>query len=262
MPRIQTERQALRPSPQSLRAIDDSVSELAPADPSLLVWHRRYAENQRLRLAVDLDMVAERVPRTDRVIEFGSVPLILTAALTRGGYRLTGCDLAPERYADPIARLGLEVVKCDIETERLPFPDASFDAALFNELFEHLRIDPIRTMSEVLRVLRPGGALLLSTPNLRSLGGIRNFVIGNQAYSCSGGVYEQYRKVAELGHMGHVREYTAREVVEFLEAVGFRVHTLIYRGRYHSLLARTAIRLVPALSPFVSYVAVRPEPGP
>jgi SAM-dependent methyltransferase len=50
------------------------------------------------------------------------------------------------------------------EGERLPFEDGSFDGVLLNEVLEHVR-DDAATLREVHRVLRPGGALALFSPN-------------------------------------------------------------------------------------------------
>ncbi|MBX3169828.1 MAG: methyltransferase domain-containing protein [Candidatus Eremiobacteraeota bacterium] len=46
----------------------------------------------------------------------------------------------------------------------LPFPDASFDVVFATEVIEHV-LDPQRWLREVMRVLKPGGRLQLSTPN-------------------------------------------------------------------------------------------------
>lgn len=51
---------------------------------------------------------------------------------------------------------------------RLPFPDATADTVLSTELMEHLP-DPRAFLSEVARVLRPGGAFILSVPFLEPL---------------------------------------------------------------------------------------------
>jgi SAM-dependent methyltransferase len=146
-----------------------------------------------------------------------------------------------------------------VETEAVPFDSRSFDIVLFNEIFEHLRIDPIFTMREVQRVLVPGGRLLLSTPNLRSFRGLRNLVVRNQGHAASGGVYDQYEKRETLGHMGHVREYTTREVAEFLARVGFLVERMVFRGGHGRGVVGLAERLAPSLRPFFTVVARKPH---
>lgn len=245
-------------SAASLSAVDKSVGKVYPDEPGLTDWHARYAANHRSRLAHDLDIVRAVVPRSSRILECGSVPLILTTALKTLDYDVIGCDLAPERYQSAAAANGVRVVKCNIETEPLPFSDNEFDAVLFNELFEHLRINPIFTLSEVVRILRPGGQLLLSTPNLRSIGGLRNLLLRNKSFSCTADVYEQYEKLEKLGHMGHVREYTTREVSDFLSNIGLEKPSLIFRGEYSSRVDRTLIKVFPSLSPFVTYLAAKP----
>ena len=84
----------------------------------------------------------------------------MTAALTALEYRVSGLDIKPERFARAIATLGLDVARCDVETEVVPFEAETFDALLFNELFEHLRIDPVFTLGEAHRVLKPGGTFM------------------------------------------------------------------------------------------------------
>ena len=103
----------------------------------------------------------------------------------------------------------------------------------------------------------PGGRLLLSTPNLRSFRGIRNLILRHEGHAVSGGIFRQYEKLETLGHMGHVREYTTREVADFLTRVGFRVETVIYRGGHGRGVVGLAERLAPALRPFFTLIATR-----
>jgi len=253
-----------RPLPRSDSAllIKQCAGALAPDASSLSAWHEEYSGNHATRLAYDIDILRDFAPSGSTVLEIGSIPLIFTLAVSRSGYAVTGCDLAPERYSDSIASLGLNVSKCNTEVEPLPFEDASFDVVIFNEIFEHLRINPIFTLGEVLRVLKPGATLMLSSPNLRSLDGVLNFLLWNQAYSCCGDIYAEYQKLEKIGHMGHVREYTTTEVIGFLEKVGFRITDVIFRGKFYSTPKRAITRFFPNLRPFVSYVARRPAALP
>ena len=64
----------------------------------------------------------------------------MTGALAAQGFEVRAIDVKPERFAKAISDLGLEVTRCDVETEAVPFDSDTFDTILFNELFEHLRI--------------------------------------------------------------------------------------------------------------------------
>jgi len=57
-----------------------------------------------------------------------------------------------------------EVRQADLNTSPLPYPDSSFDAALLNDIIEHV-VNPLALLSECNRVLRQGGTLIVSTPN-------------------------------------------------------------------------------------------------
>ena len=242
-----------------LERIDQVREHISPDDPGLREWYDTYARGHRERLAHDLRMVDGLASDGARILEYGAIPLLMTAALELTGYEVSAVDLAPERFGSSIADLGLDVRKVDVEHEMLPFPDDTFVVVLMNELFEHLRIDPIFTLREAQRVLAPGGTLLLSTPNLRSLRGVRNLLLYNQAYASSAGVYQQYEKLERLGHMGHVREYTTREVVEFLERIGFVAERLVFRGGHGRGVVGLLERVFPSWRPM--FTAVVRVPG-
>jgi len=245
------------PSPDELSAVAHVAGRII-APPSMSDWYENYARNHVRRLAHDLAIIRACCAADGKLVEFGSIPPILIGALAKQGFAVTGVDVDPSRFADSLDRLGVEVRRCDIERERLPFGDGSFDCATFNELLEHLRLDPIFTTREVFRVLKPGGKLLLSTPNLRSMVGLRNLLLKNRGAWCSGGIYDEYEKLTMLGHMGHVREYTTREVGEFLIRVGFGVERIIYRGDAAGWKEQLVTRALPGLKRFFTCVATKP----
>ena len=261
---VMTEAEPWRVPEQSLELLGRVADRIQPDDPTLVEWVGRYRREHLVRLAADLAIIERHIQPDARLLEYGAAPLLLTAAISTLDYRVSALDLEPDRFSGAIARLGLDVRRCDIETESVPFADGTFDAVLFNELFEHLRINPIFTMREVRRVLKPGGSLLLSTPNLRSLRGIRNLLVHSRGASGSTDLYQQYEKLATLGHMGHVREYTAKEIAEFLDRIGFQVDRVVFRGGHGAGLVGGVERLLPSLRPFFTIIAttrleVRPE---
>ena len=246
------------PSDESQKIVAEWAQKIASIPSDMSSWLDNYLANHQQRIAFDFDITTKYMPPGSKILELGSVPPLLTASLSSSDYDVTGVDIAPERLQELFNTLNLNVLKCNIEQDTLPAEDASFDAVIMNEVFEHLRIDLIFSLSEICRVLKPGGKLFLSTPNLRSLRGIYNFLFRNQCYSCQVGIYAQYSKLRDLGHMGHVREYTTQEVIDFLRKIGFEPSTIIYRGNDHSKIARMVSSVKPSLRPFFSCVAEKP----
>ncbi|MGZ8630593.1 MAG: class I SAM-dependent methyltransferase [Actinomycetota bacterium] len=73
--------------------------------------------------------------------------------------RFAGADLDPGVLDNPLLT---DAAIADLSA--LPYPDAAFDVVISKYVFEHL-IEPIAVMRELRRVLKPGGHLLIQTPN-------------------------------------------------------------------------------------------------
>ena len=104
-----------------------------------------------------------RGQRPDRVLDVGCGEGQLTAALADAGFPVVGIDVAEEPLRRARARhpaLDLRVVPVE---GPWPLGDASFDLVWAGETIEHVA-DTAGWLSEVRRVLRSGGSLLLSTP--------------------------------------------------------------------------------------------------
>lgn len=254
----------------ALRLIDECASQVAGDDEVINDWTVNYARHHRYRLSDDLALIARTVDPSQRILEFGSSPPIMTLALKRSGYDVVGLDLAPERFARTIAAHGLDVRRVNFETEPVPVDKASFDAVLFNEVFEHLRIDLIGTLRGVRRVMRVGGTLMLSTPNMRSVRGLWTLLTRRTTCHIGSDLFGEWDKIRRFGHMGHVREYTAAEVARFLEQVGFEIRRVEYRDygppvrkslsvRLQSVMEKTACVLMPSLRPLFSIIATKTD---
>jgi SAM-dependent methyltransferase len=94
-----------------------------------------------------------------------SIGLFLDLARERG-WRGTGIEFAPRALAYARDRYGLEVL--DVPLEEAGFEPESFDAVGLLSVLEHTN-EPRRMLSDVARVLRPGGAVYIVVPNVESL---------------------------------------------------------------------------------------------
>ncbi len=143
----------------------------------------------------------------------------------------------------------------EIGEAALPFESNSFDLVLMAEVLEHV-VKPDRALDEVRRVLRPRGYLVLSTPNLACLPNRVLLALGIQPLFSE--VSEERvmgRRLAVFGQggqpVGHLRLYTKRALLEFLDSRGFR--TVALRGAaFHAdgllSLAERAIARLPGLA--------------
>jgi len=243
-----------RPGEASLAAITSAAASVQADREDIRDWFSVYVNTHLHRLAFDLDEIHRCFRTNDRILELGSTPPVLTVALFGQGYRIEGIDIAPERFGETIKRHGLMIHRCNLEQEPLPLADASFDGIICNEIFEHLRGDLIVIFEDILRVLKPGGRLILTTPNIRSVEGMLRFLFTGRSISCGGGIYDEYSKIRTLGHMGHVREYTVKEVREFLSRLDYEIETVVHRGRY-SGWRQIITRFFPRMHPFMQFVA-------
>jgi ubiquinone/menaquinone biosynthesis C-methylase UbiE len=137
-----------------------------------LEWRRKYDADGPLayRIAAFDAQVRSQVPPKARVLDLGCGTGHLAFHLTGGGYDVTACDIAERmleeaRGAFPAAKVDWRLLAT--HWTRLPFEDASFDGIVSSSVFEYLE-NPRLVFSECVRVLRPGGTLLMSVPNLAS----------------------------------------------------------------------------------------------
>jgi SAM-dependent methyltransferase len=98
------------------------------------------------------------------VLDVGCGPGIWTRELARRGYRTSAIDLTGTAVA--LARKSMELfgLEADIregDAENLPFPDESFDGVVSHGVIHHTP-DTARCVSEMARVLRPGGVAVVS----------------------------------------------------------------------------------------------------
>ncbi|MBI3893026.1 MAG: class I SAM-dependent methyltransferase [Candidatus Wallbacteria bacterium] len=132
----------------------------------------------QLRVNVVKDMLREHVWKKDtgaKVLDIGCNDGTISSQLLGLGVKVCGLDLSEES-----ARMAVEKgidARVGNAREKLPYEDGGFDAVFAGEIIEHL-YDPEAFMRDVRRILKPGGAVVLTTPNLASLGNRMRLLFG------------------------------------------------------------------------------------
>jgi SAM-dependent methyltransferase len=174
---------------------DDELWELVPPQPGAPPAH--------------LVEFVRGLGRAERALDVGCGDGRLTAELDAA--ELTAADVSPVALERARARLaGARIVELEPDAP-LPFDDGSFELVLAAETVEHVR-DVQLLLSEIRRVLAPGGELALTTPATPAL--VR----------------------PEHPFSPHLRRFTRRSLRRALDELGFEVGSL--RRVRRTLLAR------------------------
>ncbi|MGA2113546.1 MAG: glycosyltransferase [Bryobacteraceae bacterium] len=191
---------------------------------------RNYLETHQTRLEKTL-AIAPKGSAEDRILEMGAYLQITPALRSRLGYgEVRGCYYGAAGRVEhrELRSSDGELFSCDIELfdaekDRFPYADGYFRTVLCCELIEHLFEDPMHMMSEINRVLQPGGHLVLTTPNAASLRAVSAVLQGYHP-----GFFASYIKPSASGEVEarHNREYAPREIHQLLENSGFDVALL------------------------------------
>ena len=162
------------------------------------------------------------------VANFTGYMAIATDAMcreARPGGRVLDMPAGNGMVSDELRRRGFDAVPGDINRERtdfvytdmskpLPFEDASFDGVMCLEGIEHM-LEPFALMREMFRILRPGGILVITTPNVMSLYSRLHFLLYGSPYQFAAtqqrrvppGVMEDRGHIAPMSYL-HLRYYT------------------------------------------------------
>ena len=154
----------------------------------------------RERLLLDLFLSASPGPR---VLDGGAGQGTMSSRLERLGFEVTSTDVSVA--AVEVLRENLSGAVLEADLGELPFADATFDAAVVGEVLEHVD-DDRGALTELARVLRPGGVLAVSVPANPAL----------------------YGPSDEWA--GHVRRYTRPALIEACTSAGFTVHRCLGWG--------------------------------
>ena len=155
-----------------------------------------------------------------RALDLGSGIATTSGALKRSGRFGWVCAVEGHPEIAKITRQNVdEVLVGDIDKMNFPHPEGHFDTVLALDILEHL-VDPWRALGEIRRVLRPGGHLVISVPNIRHFSVMFPLLI-----------YGDFRYQQEgVLDSTHLRFFTRRSILQMLIRSGFEIEDIQATG--------------------------------
>ncbi len=157
-----------------------------------------------------------------KVLDLGAGAGVFSILLSRLGFDVTATNnvdensSVKENWHTHFVKFDVQFFPFNMNYEPLPFSDNIFDAVLFLHVIEHLD-KPYFALSEIRRILRPGGKLILTTPNQANLLNRVKLLFGKSIYH----PIQEYFHSGTFG--GHVREYTLKELLFMLNDTRFNI---------------------------------------
>ena len=164
--------------------------------------------------------------------------------------------LSRPEYPKTFHRYRCQLASCDIIREPLPFRDSRFLILTFSEVLEHLPVERLNfVLSELARVIQPGGVLLMSSPHQASLENRLRLLKGKSILDMPD------EMDSAKGIFGHIRLYTPSEMEAAMSKLGFSLDrsltesdTAAYRGSYEKPFRRRIYRLYERLEAKIGFL--------
>ncbi|MEO5957081.1 MAG: methyltransferase domain-containing protein [Nitrospiraceae bacterium] len=220
-----------------VRAYQPSRYETFGAEDARFTTPMNHALKSRDRLHVALRSGLQRLPEGPQtIVDFGPFPGSLLRLLrgiqpTKTSHLFgAGLMASPEFVQFMKQDADVEILTVNLDPagqqftskgyqEAVPLPDSSAQLVFALEIVEHLT-SPFHLMTEAYRLLKPGGHVVITTPNVTRIGNIFKLLIGRSPND----------RLAPPGYNDpndewrpHAREYAMHELAEMLRHIGFEV---------------------------------------
>lgn len=182
-----------------------------------------------------VEYILEFIGNKKRVLDIGCWEGLISELIAKNENEVCGVDIS-ESVLKIAQCKGIKTHKVDIESEELPFPGNYFDVVVAGEVIEHV-FDTDSFLKKIKHVLKDGGNLIITTPNLATLGRRLLLLLGKNPLM----------EVSIDGDAaGHIRYFIKETLVDLLEKHGFKIDKITSdiinfnnSGRFYSVrLAR------------------------
>lgn len=160
-----------------------------------------------------VDVALKLLEKGDRLLDVGCGDGTLGYHAKNMYNEIYGVDIS-EKALKIARKRGVITFKVDLNKDKLPFQDNFFDAVTCLDVIEHV-IDPRFLIKEIYRVLKTGGILIISTPNIRYWKYLFSLIFK--------GKFPKTSDDTELWDGGHLHYFTFKDIEELLKSNGFKI---------------------------------------
>ncbi|MEJ2578682.1 MAG: class I SAM-dependent methyltransferase [Kineosporiaceae bacterium] len=147
-----------------------------------------------------------------RALDVGAGNGVVSGFLHDLGYRVSALEWTSSGVA-ALRDQNIDAVQHDLTQPPYPYPDNTFDEVFWGDNIEHLFL-PMPVARELLRITRPGGRIVVSTPN-------HGWLINRLYFLLHGAPRMTEGHVLPVWEWQHIRYFNARSLREFLNEAGF-----------------------------------------
>jgi len=163
-----------------------------------------------LRTAKSQVRLIEEYASGTNLLDIGCAQGFFLFSASKAGYTTKGIEISQDAAAYAIKEFGLDVEAKPFE--ELRFPESSFDIVTLWQVLEHVPY-PLTVLKEVYRILKPGGLVVASTPNIE---GIPAKILRKKWWD-----------IKRL----HINQFTTKTLADILHNAGFKkMSSVSYRG--------------------------------
>lgn len=177
---------------------------------------RRYREPSRFSATEKfrIESVLKLIGNKKRVLDIGCYDGTISNLIANNDNEVYGIDMS-EKALEIARSKGIKTNKLDLEAEEFPFADNYFDAVFAGEIIEHI-FDTDWFLKRIKRILKPKGNLIITTPNLATLGRRLLLLSGKNPLI----------EVSLNGDAaGHIRYFVKETLTALLEKHDFRINS-------------------------------------
>jgi len=158
----------------------ERVHSWEQADEQSLRDMDEYFQGSSYRFAMLIAKLNEYTAKGAKVIDAGAGHGVLALALKSAGYNAYASDI--HKGLAVFEAESIPYFQWHLEGESAPFEDDTFDAVILSQTIEHFTYSPLHPLKEIVRIVRPGGIIIVDAPNISCFRNISRLIRGKSIH--------------------------------------------------------------------------------